>query len=322
MVRPEQGYHPAMTPDSSDLVVQTRAAAVFKPVRSKRAFEEIADRVREMLESGELKVGDRLPPERELSKQLNVSRAALREALRTLEHAGLLVLRPGKLGGAFVADAQSQAISENMSDLLKMGGISLSHLTEARAWIEEVVVRVACERADDADFLALEENVRLAEQLFAEGRMMEKLDANIEFHNVLAAATKNPVLVMMTQTLGNVMRSFAKRLGAETSRSVIRSRSRFIESLRSRDADTAVAEMHEHLRTIQKVYMEFAKAKGVHNIAVPVGPAVVAKSILIAPMPRSLRLADDMDPPPSMRGETKKAAPRSRGAATGPAKAR
>ena len=55
-------------------------------------------------------MGDRLPPERELSKQLNV------------ENAGLLELRPGKLGGAFVANARPQAISENMSDLLQMGG--------------------------------------------------------------------------------------------------------------------------------------------------------------------------------------------------------
>ena len=304
-----------MTLESSDLVVQHRATAVFKPVRSKRAFEEVADRVREMLESGDLKVGDRLPPERELSKQLNVSRPALREALRTLENAGLLELRPGKLGGAFVSDAQSQAISDNMSDLLKMGGISLSHLTEARAWIEEVVVRVACERADDADFVALEENVRLAEQLFSEGRMMEKLDVNIEFHNVLAASTKNPVLVMMTQTLGNVMRSFAKRLGAETKRSVIRSRTRFIASLRSRDADAAVAEMHEPLRTIQKVYMEFAKAKGIHSIAVPAGPAEVAKSILSASRPRSLRLTDDKSLPKAAQAVTQKAAPRRRATA-------
>ena len=260
--------------------VQRRPAAVFKPVREKRAFEEVADRVREMLENGELQVGDRLPPERELSKTLNVSRAALREALRTLENAGLLDLRPGKLGGAFVADARPKAISENMSDLLRLGGISLAHLTEARAWIEEVVVRVACERAQEEDFAALEENVRLAEELFAQGRMMEKLDTNIEFHNVLAVATKNPILVMMTQTLGNVMRSFARRLGAETTRSVIRSRTRFIELLRARNADGAVAEMHEHLRTIQKVYMQFARAKGIYQLSVPAAPAVVAKSIL------------------------------------------
>jgi len=286
---------------------------VFKPVREKRAFEEVADRVREMVESGELQVGDRLPPERELSKTLNVSRAALREALRTLENAGLLELRPGKLGGAFVADARPQAISDNMSDLLRLGGISLAHLTEARAWIEEVVVRVACDRAEEADFAALEENVRLAEELFAQGRMMEKLDTNIEFHNVLAAATKNPILVMMTQTLGNVMRSFAKRLGAETTRSVIRSRERFIELLRARNADAAVAEMHEHLRSIQTVYMQFARAKGIYQLAVPAAPSVVAKSILDA---REV-VVDAGNAPPAVARKApakKRAAPRKRAA--------
>lgn len=301
-----------MTSARDPVQVQRRPAAVFKPVREKRAFEEVADRVREMLENGELQVGDRLPPERELSRQLSVSRAALREALRTLENAGLLELRPGKLGGAFVADARPQAISENMSDLLRLGGISLAHLTEARAWIEEVVVRVACERAEEADFTALEHNVRLAEDLFAEGRMMDKLDANIEFHNVLAAATKNPVLVMMTQTLGHVMRSFARRLGAETTRSVIRSRSHFIELLRSRDADAAVAEMHEHLRSIQEVYMQFSRAKGIYQLAVPAAPAMVAKSIL------ELRDAAGSAPaaevPAAKAPARKRAAPRKRAA--------
>lgn len=259
---------------------RSRSQLTFKPLREKRAFEEVADRVREMLEEGTLKVGDRLPPERELSKQLNVSRSILREALRVLENAGLLELKPGKGGGAFVSAGNTHAVSEHMGDLLRVGGISLAHLTEARAWIEEVVVRVACERAQEEDFEALEANVRRAEQLFAENRMMEKLEVNIEFHNVLAAATKNPVLVMMTQTLGGVMHGFAKRLGAETTRSVIRSRSRFIELLRARDADAAVMEMHEHLKSIQAVYMRFAEAKGMADLKLAPSPDLVAKSIL------------------------------------------
>lgn len=258
----------------------SRTQLTFKPLREKRAFEEVADRVRQKIEEGSLRVGDRLPPERELSKQLNVSRSILREALRTLENAGVLELKPGKGGGAFVSGGNTDAVSESIGDLLRLGGISLAQLTEARAWIEEVVVRVACERANEADFEALEANVKLAEQLFAEKRMMEKLDVNIEFHNVLAAATKNPVLVMMMQTLGGVMRSFAKRLGAETTRSVIRSRSRFIELLRTRDADAAVAEMHEHLKSIQSVYMQFAEAKGAYDLTVPSLPGTVADSIL------------------------------------------
>lgn len=257
-----------------------RSTPTFKPVREKRAFEEVADQVRKMLEEGRLKVGDRLPPERELSKQLNVSRSILREALRTLENAGVLELKPGKGGGAFVSAGKTDGVAESIGDLLRLGSVSLTQLTEARAWIEEVLVRVACERADEADFEALEQNVRLAEQLFSENRMMEKLDANLEFHNVLAAATKNPVLVLITQTLGGVMRSFARRLGAETTRSVIRSRTRFIELLRARDADAAVAEMHEHLKSIQMVYMRFAEAQGAEQLTVPVAPTTVANSIL------------------------------------------
>ena len=255
------------------------AGPVFKPLKTRRAFDEVADRVRGMIESGELQVGDRLPAERELSRQLNVSRTVLREALRTLENAGLLELRPGKGGGAFISAAREQAVSDSLSDLLRLGNVSLAQLTEARAWIEEVVVRVACERAQESDFLALEENVRMAEMLFSQDRMMEKLDTNIEFHNVLARATQNPVMLMMTQTLGNVMRSFGRRLGAETTRSVVRSRSRFIELMRARDAEGAVAEMHEHLRSIQHVYISIAQSRSLENVRMTSAPSRVATSI-------------------------------------------
>ncbi|MEG3159392.1 FadR/GntR family transcriptional regulator [Sphingomonas sp. LB2R24] len=242
--------------------------SLFEPLGEKRISEEVADRIRRLIEEGSLRIGDRLPPERDLSKRLGVSRSVLREALRTLENKGLVRLKPGKGGGAFVAEFKTDTISESIGDLLRLARISLPQLTEARTWIEEVVVRVACDRGDETDFVALEENVALAEQLFAEGKMLEKLDVNIEFHNVLAAATKNPILVMMTKTLGGVMRSFAMRLGAETTRSVIRSRTTFIALLRQRNADGAVLEMREQLQAIEQVYVELAKTRGAYDLTI------------------------------------------------------
>ena len=69
---------------------------IFRPIRTRRAFEEICERIREQLALGVLKPGDKLPPERELAQQLGVSRNVLREALRSLEGEGLVITRPGR----------------------------------------------------------------------------------------------------------------------------------------------------------------------------------------------------------------------------------
>jgi DNA-binding FadR family transcriptional regulator len=231
----------------------------FKPVRTRRAFEEVASQVRDRLRGGELKVGDRLPAERELSRQLNVSRSALREALRTLEIAGVIEMRKGKTGGAFISSGDQQVLSNTMADLLQLGNISLGHLTETRVWIEQIVVRVACARATAEDVKALEENLRLAQEYFERGLLIEKSDTNIEFHNILARATKNPVLAMIMKTMTDVLRVFARRLGAESTRQGFWSRARFLDALKARDAEAAVKEMERHLKKVHRVYVKLAR---------------------------------------------------------------
>lgn len=225
----------------------------------KRTFEHVANQVRGMLSTGQLKPGDQLPPERKLSVELNVSRSALREALRTLEFAGVLELRQGKRGGAFVSSGNPRALSNNMSDLLRLGNLAWSDLTEARIWIEEIIVRVACERATAKDIRLLEDNIRQAEALFDAGELMEKTDTIIEFHNILARATRNPFLVMMNQTITEVLRYFTRRLGSERTREVFKSRRRFMTAFTAGDADAAVNEMERNLKKVHRLYLRLAR---------------------------------------------------------------
>lgn len=216
----------------------------YQPIRTKRAFEEVVQQIRDLVSGGSLQPGDRLPPERELSARLNVSRSALREALRTLESSGLLELRKGKGGGAFVTHGNPQAVSATMRDLLHLGNLSLDQLTEARRWIEEVVVRVATERATEADFLALEDNIRQAKALYEQKRYAEKTDKNIEFHVLLARATRNPILVMNVESMIELLRSFAQRVSSDQATYLgFAQRARVIKAMRARDADKAVKEV-------------------------------------------------------------------------------
>jgi GntR family transcriptional regulator, transcriptional repressor for pyruvate dehydrogenase complex len=234
--------------------LQGDPAVPFKPVRARRTFEEVAGQVRSLLSAGHLQPGDRLPPERLLSQQLGVSRSALREALRGLEMSGVIELKKGKTGGAFITNGNPLVVSGGMTDLLQLGNLSFSDLTEARLWIEAVVVRVACERATEDDVSALEENLRTAEALYKQGKLVEKTLANIEFHDLLARATRNPVLVMMARTMNDVMRAFAERLGSDPSRTVLGSRRKFMAALKARDADAAIAENEKTLKGVHKFY--------------------------------------------------------------------
>ncbi len=231
-----------------------------RPARATRTFEEVVNQVRQMLAGGALNPGERLPSEREFARQLKVSRSALREGLRTLEIAGLVELRKGRSGGAFITRGNPRVISDSMADLLRLGDISWSHLTEARIWIEEIIVRVACSRATREDIEALEENIREASRLFEKGQLSAKTDVLIEFHNILARATRNPVLVMMTRMLTDMLRYFTRRLGSETTRAVFRSRRRFMIAFSQGDAETAVDEMERNLRKVHRLYLRLARS--------------------------------------------------------------
>src|SRR5258708_13175043 len=94
------------------------AAPQFRPIHTRRGFEEICERIREQLALGALKPGDKLPPERDLAQQLGVSRNVLREALRSLELAGALRLQKGVKGGAFIHAAYTSPMHDAMPDHL------------------------------------------------------------------------------------------------------------------------------------------------------------------------------------------------------------
>lgn len=233
----------------------------------RRSLDQVADRIRELIVAGELKEGDKLPPERDLAKQMGVGRPVLRESLRTLENAGMLILKKGKYGGAFVAQGSPRVMAGYLSDLVHLGSITLAELTEARIWIEEIIVRIACERATEKDFGALEENIREAEALFAEGRLADKTQKNIAFHNILAASTRNAMLVVNMHSLTDIFSRFAEQAGSETTRTTFQSRWRFMRALRARDTEAAVEEMNRNLKKTHRLYTRLAQKNGLTNAA-------------------------------------------------------
>lgn len=237
----------------------TAAPARFRPVKTRRIFEEICDSIRQKLITGELKAGDRLPAERDLSQMFAVSRTALREALRSLEIAGVVSLKKGSKGGAFITEGGVGQVTRSFRDMLDFGRVSLATLLEARLLVMDVVVRTACERAGPADLESLKRNVDETIELTKAGHYEERTLKAVEFSTLLANSTGNQVLSAILEAMASVIRGFIVVAGPPAHDPVIASRRLLIEQIETRDADgacdtmrTYLVSLNEHLLTTEK----------------------------------------------------------------------
>jgi GntR family transcriptional regulator, transcriptional repressor for pyruvate dehydrogenase complex len=229
---------------------------VFEPIRQRRAFEEICERIRDQLSAGALKPGDKLPPERELAKQLGVGRSALREALRSLEIAGIVSLQKGVKGGAFIRQGDPHGMRQVVEDLVNLGSITVDELTEARIYVQNVVVRLACERASKADFEAIAKNIDKTEEMTRAGRYLDRVECSREFYRLLGAATHNQVVCMIVESITDILMKFIRvrvAAGGKPQPRLVEKRRQFLKTLIARDAEKAVREMSAHLESVHRL---------------------------------------------------------------------
>src|SRR5207248_9633509 len=119
--------------------------------RGRRVSEVIARRIKEQVTGGQLSAGHKLPAEREMARQFKTSRVSVREAYRSLEELGLLRIRRGAEGGAFIAEGDHEPVLRSLSMVLDLRKTSHKQLTEARMLIEPPIAQLAALRARKAD---------------------------------------------------------------------------------------------------------------------------------------------------------------------------
>jgi len=162
----------------------------------KRLFEKIVDQIKADVLSGALKVGDKLPSEHEMARIFGVSRTAVREALRILELSGLVIIKKGNQGGCFIQHASTgQKLVDYLSDHWRVGNITLAHLTEARCWIESIIIDMVGKKAMKKDFEKLRTSIDEAERYYREGKERDKIAQNFNFHLQLAEIAGNTLLI-------------------------------------------------------------------------------------------------------------------------------
>lgn len=171
---------------------------MFKKIKQNRMYENILNQVLEAIFRGDLKPKDKLPSENELTKIFGVSRVTVREALRALEQLGVVEVRQGSLGGAYIREMDLDTVVGQIGNALRMTNVTFRHLADARANLEEIILRKSIpSKMDDKDFWRLENNIAAAESHFKENRNRERLLANFEFHTMIAEMTGNPIIILM-----------------------------------------------------------------------------------------------------------------------------
>ena len=174
---------------------------MFRPVGKPRVAEEIVQQLRGLILRGEYAVGDKLPPERKLAEELGVNRASLREAIKSLEHMGLVKTRQGD--GTRVLDFMQTAGVELVSHLIPGDGMPnldvLTDVLDFRRWFGREVSRLAAERASAEDVKKLE---GIAEQASdPQLDMNELLKVDFEFYVAMAHVGRNRVMQLLINTI-------------------------------------------------------------------------------------------------------------------------
>jgi DNA-binding FadR family transcriptional regulator len=222
--------------------------------RTNRVSEVIARRIKKQISEGRLTAGHKLPAERDMARQFKTSRVSVREAYRSLEELGLLRIRRGAEGGAFIAQFDHEPVRRSLSLVLGLGNTSHNEVTEARMLIEPSIARLAALRAHPEDIAKLE-LVLAQEEEEVSSPLADSGTTAGKFHRAIADCARNVPLVVLMNALADLTAESVSALDAR-----IRTRHRrrncqyhrkIFEAIRAHDADAAYTLMVQHVGDIQ-----------------------------------------------------------------------
>lgn len=231
-----------------------------KTYQSFKLSEQIADRLEEEIIANGT-IGERLPSEQQLAERFEASRTVVREALKILRARGLIDSRTGS--GAYITRPDVQDLSHMVSRIIRMDEtIDYLCIYETRYFLEAAACRSAVRRATDADFDSLQDilNTLMNKNL----GVLERRDLDFEFHKSIARCSKNPLLELLVETMGNIFKDVIKTgifVEGGIDDAIVRHQ-RVMNALRDRDAALAEKMMFEHLdqsRVNYEVYYHIKK---------------------------------------------------------------
>ncbi len=223
------------------------------PIRTKRLYEEIVEQIRLLIADGKLKPGDKLLAERELADRFQVSRASVREAIRTLEMLGVIDIRPGE--GTYIRETETDDIIRPLAMFMAVERSSVIDMFEMRRIFETATASLAAQRATEQEILEIEatlENMK-AHLNLQDPEKGEGFDA--AFHFAIAEATHNTLLSKLFKTISedfSKANSAARRRlyldNVKNPQRIIDQHSAILKAIRARSPKGASEAMRVHLK--------------------------------------------------------------------------
>ena len=238
----------------------SRSTLELTPVPMQKASEAIYEQISDMIMTGKLKPGDRLPSERAMMEQLQRSRPTIREALRMLERSGLIRTIPGS-NGAVVMEPSTTSVEQPLEQMIAMNRFSHEELLEVRSLFEKYTVEMAAERRTQEDL------DKLKNAIDTSGMNLENFDEffrlDLEFHQAIANAAHNNLAAMIDKVCHRIILDILKASynrkdlagRQEMVETVLKSHRLIYEAIEKHDAALAVKRMEIHINRFAKDVM-------------------------------------------------------------------
>lgn len=267
-----------MVSDSAKVRAPLPAATTIETAPSQSSRDgtlswRIIGQIRAALFAGELKTGERLGGEIELARRYGVSRMAIRDALRSLEAAGIVEIRVGAKGGTFIAQGNPERFADALAVQLKLIGVTTAEIFDAQIAIEVTSTELAAQHADADDIALL--RALLREQREHRQSKARFTALSMRFHETVVEASHNRALIAQFKALRFVLEPlYARRLTDEVAGHVIASNADLLAKIEARDAEGARALMHHRLQIIRA--RQLSGDDGIPTATAPAAQPIVA----------------------------------------------
>jgi DNA-binding FadR family transcriptional regulator len=245
-----------MSDDTSDQQ-KIRHAVSLNPILVPKASDVLAEELRERILHGEFPEGTALPPERDLVTQTRMSRTTVREALRILEVQGLITIKAGRTGGAFVQRPGGESVADSVALVIRGQQIRMAALMETREAIEPSCAELAARYRSEEDLLRIEAaNEALSTE---EDSLPEFLQANIDWHIAVATATHNELLSGFMLAISRAIYAATDNqsfVDTDVRRTTVLAHRSITKAIRDRDPVAAARRMKRHVHAYAEAIQE------------------------------------------------------------------
>ncbi len=224
---------------------------MYTPIQTEHLYKQIVDQIERRIEVGDLRVGDQLPPERELAEQFSVSRTVVREAVKSLLQKGIVEIRPGR--GTFITNGISGAVQHALGMLRKFDSVNgSSNLVEVREILEPEIAALAATRITDEHIAAMKKAFETMETALNDAEIF--VEADLDFHIALAKGTQNPIILILINSIIDLLREQRKLTGL-ISNGLARGQhhhKEILDAIIHHDSEAARTAMQSHLQQVRE----------------------------------------------------------------------